>query len=156
MRKLILGILILAMVGVAVYVYEGQDAVDSVVKNPDRITEPNEEVQEESNYSARFEIYTKGTKRIFTDAMYHNLSEDVYIAKDDPSVVYVEKSGVTWGEFFNTLPLSLGEECLVTGTGQRFCDGEGGQLMFYLNNEIVSGVLSREIREGDELVVRFE
>lgn len=111
---------------------------------------------EDANFTASFEIYTKGTKRIFTAAMYHNLSDDVYIEASDPSVIHVERDGVTWGEFFGTLPFSLSEECLATGTGQEFCDGDGGELKFFLNGEGVSGVLGREIGEGDELQVIFE
>ena len=76
--------------------------------------------------NAAFAIYTNGTFRIFTAVMYHNLSEDVFIESGNPNIVHVKKNGVTWGNFFGTLPMKLSAECLTTGTGQTFCNGEGG------------------------------
>ena len=111
--------------------------------------------EEPVSYEASFEIYTNGTKRIFTASMYHNLSERVYITADNPSMVFVRASGVTWGEFFETLPMELTSKCLITGTGQRFCDGEGGSLEFYINGELVGDFLEREIKDKDEALITF-
>src|SRR3989344_3179598 len=63
------------------------------------------------NITASFEIYTLGTKRIFTDGKYHNLSQDVYITTSDPSAVYVKKANITWSDFFETLPMKLSKDC---------------------------------------------
>lgn len=116
-----------------------------------------EEIDQKVNgYAAKFEIYTHGTKRVFTSLMYHNLSPDVYISEPDPSVVHVKRAGITWGEFFDTLPFSLDKECLTTGTGQTFCNDENNTLKFILNNVETPNVLDIEINEGDNLIVRVE
>lgn len=107
-------------------------------------------------FTARFEIYTQGTKRVFTAAMYHNLSSDVYLTADDPSVVYVAKDGVRWTDLFATLPMELTKDCLVTGTKQTFCTGEQGQLRFFVNGVEDPEALSREVGVGDELRVTYE
>ena len=52
------------------------------------------------DFTASFEIYTNGTKRVFTQAMYHNQSNDVFIENPDPSLVHVKKASVTWAGFF--------------------------------------------------------
>lgn len=111
--------------------------------------------QEKREYQARFEIYTRGTKRVFTDPRYHQLSPDVFITKDEPSVIMVKRVGVTWGEFFATLPMSVTNECLITGTGQKFCNSSLEKLKFFLNG-VEQEVLNREIQGGDKLVIRYE
>lgn len=106
-------------------------------------------------FTAHFAIYTNGTFRVFTAAMYHNLSDDVYITAENPNQIIVNKLRATWNDFFSSLPFSLTEDCLVTGTGQQFCDGQNGQLSFYLNGESVNNLLSRNIKPNDMLLVRF-
>lgn len=117
------------------------------------VPEPAEEFEP---YTASFEIYTNGTKRIFTQAMYHNQSEDVFIESSDPSIIKVNKENVTWSDFFETLPFSLTKECLVTGTKQTFCSNETGQLRFMLNGIEIKDALDIVIQPDDELIVRYE
>jgi hypothetical protein len=106
-------------------------------------------------FTARFEITTNSTKRVFTDAKYHNQSLDVYIQPPDPSVVYVEMEGITWNDFFQTLPFSLTAECLVTGTKQTFCTNDSGTLRFYLNEVETLDALTKEIKANDFLKVEY-
>ena len=104
---------------------------------------------------ASFAIFTNGTFRIFTDSRYHNQSSDVFLTEAEPNIVYVKKEGITWGDFFKTLPMTLSKECLTTGTGQRFCTGETGLLGFYLNGERDPNALDKEISDEDKLLVSF-
>ena len=150
--RVFLLIFLAATLFVAGYYFFGKNLSDSTPA----IFEMTGEKQETVNLEASFEIYTNGTKRIFTDSRYHNLSERVFLAVDNPSVVHVRANEVTWGEFFGTLPMELTEKCLVTGTGQRFCDGEGGRLSFYINGQSVQDFLERVIENGDEALVTFE
>lgn len=108
-----------------------------------------------TDFKARFEIYTNGTKRIFTDAKYHRQSADVYIENPDPHVVHVKKATITWNDFFTTLPFSLKKDCLVTGTKQTFCNTDTKRLYFYLNNEENPDVLDKVIAPNDELRVEY-
>ena len=108
------------------------------------------------NFTASFEIYTLGTKRIFTDKKYHNLTEDVYITSEEPSIIYVKKSGIKWSEFFATLPMKLEKDCLTTGTGQVFCTSEKNKLKFYVNDMEDPDALDKEIDEDGKLKVIYE
>jgi hypothetical protein len=108
-----------------------------------------------TNFTARFEIYTNGTRRVFTNAKYHHQSPDVYLEATDPNLIQVKKDTITWGDFFETLPFFLTKECLVTGTSQTFCSSEGEKLRFFLNGQEDSVALERRIRPGDELRVTF-
>jgi len=104
---------------------------------------------------AEFSIITNGTGRTFTAAMYHNLSADAYIDSSNPNEVIVNKTGLTWQGFFDTLPFNLDKTCLVTGTGQEFCSGEQGVLAFTLNGVASPNVLDEIISSGDKFKVKF-
>ena len=109
-----------------------------------------------TNDTASSEIYTNGTKRIFTASMYHNQSEEVFIESPSPNVVQVKKSGVTWQDFFETLPFSLSKDCLITGTNQTFCTNETGALKFFLNDTEEPHALEQEIMPGDTLLITYK
>ncbi len=107
------------------------------------------------DFIARFEIYTNGTKRIFSDEKYHNQSTDVYIEKLDPHVIFIKKSDVTWNDFFGTLPFSVKKDCLVTGTQQTFCTTDEKKLYFYLNGLDTPDALDQVIAPNDMLRVEY-
>ena len=108
-----------------------------------------------TDFTASFEIYTQGTKRSFSAAMYHNQSPDVFLQSQNPNTVYVKKAGITWADFFGTLPFSLTKECLVTGTKQTFCTTETQKLRFFLNNAEAPGALDLAIEPEDRLRVSY-
>ena len=104
---------------------------------------------------ASFAIFTNGTFRVFTNSMYHNLSDDVFIQSINPSIIQIKKEGITWDDFFKTLPFKLDPDCLTTGTGQTFCTGQAGKLKFYLNGLEDKDALDKIINQGDKLLVSF-
>ena len=133
----------------------------TTVENPVQVYENanpdlNDIDQNISGFSATFEITTNGTKRNFNNAMYFNLSNDVYINSLEPNKVHVKKPGTTWTEFFNTLPFKITKECLTTGTGQTFCTSDTQTLKFILNGVETPNVLDFEIGEGDKLEIIFK
>ncbi|MBI4157306.1 hypothetical protein HY502_00460 [Candidatus Woesebacteria bacterium] len=113
-------------------------------------------VEEPVSFEASFEIFTNGTKRIFTDPKYHNLSNRVYLESSDPSIVHVRAEGVTWGEFFDSLPMKLTKDCLTTGTGQTFCESGGGVLGFFVNDVHTPDALKKEIKPGEHLLITYK
>ena len=143
---------ILLVVGIAAWLFFPRQATEE----PAVITTEEEAEGGPVNYQVPFEIYTLGTRRDFTASRYHNLDEKVFISPEDTNFVQVRAGGVTWGDFFETLPMELTPECLVTGTGQEFCDGEGGNLRFYVNGVAEGNFLEREIKEGDTALIVFE
>lgn len=104
---------------------------------------------------ASFTIITGNITRSFKAEKYHNLSPDAYITADDHTVIQVKKAGITWDDFFKTLPMKLTKECLTTGDGETFCEGKGGSLKFYLNDIETPNLLEIEIKEGDKALIKF-
>ncbi len=111
----------------------------------------------EVNLQASFSIFTNGTKRIFTETKYHDRDNNVFITKEDPEVIHIKKSGVTWQNFFDTLPspMKVSKTCLYTGTGQAFCNSDSKTLKFLLNDKLDINALDKEINNGDNLKIDF-
>lgn len=105
--------------------------------------------------SASFLIFTNGTRRTFSAPMYHNLNKDAFIEASSPNTVRVKKSGVTWDDFFKTLPFKLTKSCLTTGTNQTFCTSTNMTLKFYVNGKFDPNILDKQISDGDKLLVTF-
>lgn len=109
----------------------------------------------EKPYTAKFAIYSNGFYRAFSLPMYHNLSKKAYITAPDTHVVRVDKPGITWDQFFKTLPFELSYECLVAGTGEQFCNNDTNSLKFYINGTRTTDILSKKIQKDDELLVSY-
>lgn len=114
-------------------------------------------VQKEVDYKASFAIFTNGSLRDFTSSKYHNLSKDVFVTSENPSIVNVKKKGITWNDFFKTLPspMKLSKDCLITGTGEEFCTNKAQSLKFYLNGIKDDNLLSKTIRNGDKALITY-
>lgn len=110
---------------------------------------------QEANIKASFTIITVNITRSFSAEKYHNQSSDVYIENPDPTIVNVKKIGITWDDFFKTLPMKLTKDCLTTGDGETFCNGTNGTLKFYLNDVETPDFLDRKIKDRDRGLIKF-
>lgn len=111
--------------------------------------------KQEVHIKASFTIVTGNITRSFKAEKYHNRSSNVYIESVDPTIVHVKKIGITWDDFFKTLPMKLTKDCLITGDGETFCNGKGGTLKFYLNDVETPDLLDKEIRNGDKAIINY-
>lgn len=121
-------------------------------------TPQNQKVYPDSigvNIKASFTIVTGNITRSFKAEKYHNQSPNVYIDSVDSTIVRVKKEGITWDDFFKTLPMKLTKDCLITGDGETLCVGANGTLKFYLNNVETPDLLDKEIKDGDKALINF-
>lgn len=147
--------MIAVLLGIGAGYYFGYDhGWEKTVTNFSDTSVPKETESEEVAFEASFVIFTDGTLRSFASPKYHYLSEAVYIGENPYSVI-VKKQAVTWDDFFETLPLSLTNDCLVTGDGDRLCNSLRKQLKFYLNGEPKPGLLDKEIKPLDLAVIIY-
>lgn len=112
-------------------------------------------VDEKVDIKASFIIITGTITRSFKAEKYHNQSSEVYIQSDDPKVIHVKKAGITYDDFFKTLPMKLSKDCLVTGDGENLCSESSGTLKFFLNDIETPYLLEKEIKEGDKALIKF-
>lgn len=154
MRRMVTILVVLGVLGAGLFWLKGDRSQTSMMAPAEGVAEMTPEPAF-APYTARFEIVTNGTKRVFTDSMYHRQSPEVFVDTPDPQLVRVMRPGLTWSDFFETLPFELDSKCLVTGTKQRFCTDETGKLYFYLNDQEVPEALERVIAPEDTLRVVF-
>lgn len=152
MSKQILTLAILALLGAGVYSLRRLPSAPAPTPSP---ASSATVAPESVSLEAAFLIFTRGTRRDFTDARYHNLSPAVYLTADNPAIVHVRSAPATWQQFFDTLPMQLSAECLVTGTKQTFCSDDSVTLKFYLNGTADPQALTRKIGAGDRLLVTY-
>lgn len=155
--------IIFISLGIITIVFAGVVLINNVNKKPKENTsqiqnqtvQPPQIEEEKINYLTGFAIFTNRLKRSFANSKYYNLSKRVYIKADNPNIVHVEKRGVTWDDFFKTLPMRVTYDCLTTGDGEIFCTNEKESLKFYLNGRKVDNFLDREIKDGDRALITF-
>ena len=112
-------------------------------------------VESDVDYTAEFEVVTQGIKRNFSRGMYQNRSSEVFVESTNSALVRVRKEGVTWGYFFDTLPMSVTKTCLITGTKQEYCSNSEEKLRFFINEVEDPDALDKVIRENDRLKISF-
>lgn len=144
--KIPLILVFIFLFGLGFYFVSNRNASQKIIEIP---------IEEKIDYRASFAIFTNGTFRDFSSSKYHNQSKDVFTQSDNPNIIYVKKKGITWNDFFKTLPMGLSKDCLTTGTGQKFCTNEDGSLKFYLNGKRDDNVLSKEIKNGDQALITY-
>ncbi|HEX9817651.1 MAG TPA: hypothetical protein VGA89_02050 [Patescibacteria group bacterium] len=152
--KILVFLVIIALASWYVLIFQQSVIEPAPDTTPIKQTLPTDQV-EVVDYEASFIIFTNGTLRTFSTAMYHQRSEDVFLTAANPNLIQVKKEGVTWQEFFDTLPLKLTKDCLTTGTGQTFCSNDNQSLKFYLNGEFEPHLLEKVIAPGDQLLISF-
>lgn len=140
---------LLVIAALSFFAFKGSDKVPMAQKSEEQM------LSEEVNIRASFLIFTNGTKRDFSASRYHNLTDFVYLVAENPTTIHVKKKGVTWEDFFGTLPMKLTENCLTTGAGQLFCSNGFETLKFYLNGVKTEGVLDKEIKDGDKFLISY-
>ena len=145
-------ILALIIIGAGAFVY-----FYKTPQNKQQIKKQQIETEEKQvDVKASFTIITSGITRSFKNPKYHQRSANVFLLADDPTIVHVKRSDMVWTDFFNTLPMKLTKQCLTTGDGETFCDGENGTLKFYLNGIEDKDLLDKEINNGDKALIEFK
>lgn len=79
----------------------------------------------------------------------------VHLHNNDPDVVHVHHGGATWGHLLTNLGFGLGDDYLVTDSGERYESTPQRRLTFVINGLEVPSVNNRLIAPGDRLLIRY-
>lgn len=150
-RIVIISFLAIALVLTSAFILFNKPQAPTVLAPTATLTPQNQAV----DIKASFIIITGNITRTFKAEKYHNKSPDVYIESLDPTIVHVKKIGITWDDFFKTLPMKLTKVCLTTGDGETHCNKKNGTLKFYLNDIQTPDLLDRQIKDGDKALIKF-
>lgn len=135
----------------ALLIFFNKPQTQTLVSNPSPTSTPAQEI----NIKAKFTIITGNITRSFTAEKYHNQSAEVFLTADNPTIINVKKTGITYDDFFKTLPMKLTSDCLTTGDGETLCNGKNGTLKFFLNDIDTPDLLNKEIKENDQILIKF-
>lgn len=119
------------------------------------------------HYHANFALYINGQKDEFDSFTFYeevqvcssddanNVKTRVHLHDNNPSLVHVHHSGVTWGQLFANLGYGLTNKAVTTDAGV-FVDGQDDdQLAFLLNGQPVMSIANEVIQNKDVLLVNY-
>ena len=153
--KPIITAIIVVFISISGFILFSKPQTTKTLVQTTTFTQEDEKVNPPAGGKASFTVVTGTTTRSFKAEKYHNQSPHVYIESLDPTIVHVKKTGITWEDFFKTLPMRLTKDCLITGDSETLCNGKSGTLKFYLNDTETPNLLDKEIRDGDKALINF-
>lgn len=119
------------------------------------------------HYHADFALYINGQKDEFESFTFYeevqscsadnanNVKARAHMHDKKAGLIHVHDAGVTWGQFFNNLGYTVGDQVLETDDGV-FNDGrDGRKLTFILNKQEVDAIANRVIGNTDKLLINY-
>ncbi len=91
----------------------------------------------------------------FSAPAYQIKSSWIHFEGRDGSTIHKHATGVTLGYLFDTLQLTLDDQCYVFQDGRSFCTNDDYELVFYINGEQVSDIRDYEIIENEKILVSY-
>ncbi len=96
-----------------------------------------------------------GDKFDFSGSAYQIKSSFIHFEGGEGNTIHRHASGVTIGYLFETLGITLTDECYVFPDGREFCINEDYSLKFYINHEPVPSILDYVGNEGDKILISY-
>jgi len=96
-----------------------------------------------------------GDKFDFSTSAYQIKSSYMHFEGGNGNIIHRHASGVTMGYFFETLGLTLTDECYIFKDGREFCSNEDYSLKFYINNQQVDSILDYIGQQNDKILISY-
>jgi len=136
------------IVGYSAYVFVSQPgSVSGAPPGAGRLGDAHE------NISLLVRIF--GDKFDFSSPAFQVKSSYIHFEGREGNTVHRHSSGVTMGYLFETLGITLTDECYIFPDGREFCINEDYSLKFYINHEQVPSILDYVGNEGDRILVSY-
>lgn len=91
----------------------------------------------------------------FSAPAYQIKSSWIHFEGRDAFTIHKHATGVTLGYLFDTLQLTLDDQCFVFQDGRSFCTNDDYVLQLYINWEKVSDIRDYEIVEDDRILIVY-
>lgn len=79
----------------------------------------------------------------------------IHFEAQDGTTIHRHSSGVTTGYLFETLDISVDEDCYVFPDGREFCTNEDFELRYYVNGDQVDSVNDYVFGDQDRILVTY-
>lgn len=119
------------------------------------------------HYHANFALFIEGQRYNFTDPHYSeevsNCSVEGHMSPEqrthfhdeEPDILHVHDSGVTWGHFLANLGLTLGPDVLEDDHGNIYTNTGDKKLTFILNGKAALNISNTQIEDEDRLLISY-
>jgi len=91
----------------------------------------------------------------FSVPAYQIKSSWIHFEGHDGNTIHRHASGVTLGYLFDTLRITLTDQCFVFPDGREFCTNDEYSLKFYINHNQVPDIRNYVLQEDDRILISY-
>ena len=91
----------------------------------------------------------------YQSTSYDYRDPDIHLHDGVGEVVHLHKPGVTLGEFFETLDMSVTTDCFTFDDGQEYCSNEEQSMIVLVNGESISEPTAYGFQDLDQILVYY-
>jgi len=91
----------------------------------------------------------------FSTSSYQIKSSWIHFEGGNGNIIHRHASGVTMGYLFETLGLTLTDECYIFKDEREFCANDDYSLKFYINNQQVDSILDYIGQGNDRILISY-
>jgi len=91
----------------------------------------------------------------FTSPAFQIKSSWIHFEGQDGDTIHRHSTGVTLGYLFETLGITVNDECFVFPDGRQFCNNDDYSIKFFINHEQVSNVHDYIGNEDDRVLISY-
>ncbi len=96
-----------------------------------------------------------GDKFDFSSPAFQIKSSWIHFEGQDGDTIHRHSTGVTLGYLFETLGITVNDECFIFPDGREFCNNDDYSIKFFINHEEVSDITGYVIDEGDKILISY-
>lgn len=96
-----------------------------------------------------------GDKFDFSGPAFQIKSSWIHFEAQDGSTIHRHSSGVTTGYLFETVGITVDDQCYIFPDGRQFCTNEDYTLKYYINHEQVSDISDYVFEDGDRILITY-
>ena len=100
-------------------------------------------------------VKTHGDKFDFSSPAFQIKSSWIHFEGQDGDTIHRHSTGVTLGYLFETLGITVNDECYILPNTEIFCTNNDSSLKFYINHNQVPDIRGHVIQDGDRILISY-
>ena len=96
-----------------------------------------------------------GDKFDFSLPAYQIKNSWIHFEAQDGTTIHRHSTGVTMGFLFETLGITIDENCYIFQDGREFCTNDDYSLKYYINHNQVPDINDYVLEEGDRILISY-
>ncbi len=96
-----------------------------------------------------------GDKFDFSSPAFQIKSSWIHFEGQDGNTIHRHSTGVTLGYLFETLGITVNDECFIFPDGRQFCNSDDYSIKFFINHEQVPNIHNYIGNENDRVLISY-